>query len=81
MAVNAYGHNNYDILAVNITTTQTITFTDFKPVYIRGVLGGTTFTPIGNAPLTQTANAEGAFYILLGVGSKTRLRKTWFQEL
>lgn len=71
IAANGTGTNNYDIIHFTITTTQSITLTAYLPVYIRGVLGSTTFTPIGTAPLTQTANVEGAFYVLLGMATNT----------
>lgn len=62
------GNDNYVIIPMKITTTQSITFATHKPVYIKGTLNGTTFTPISTAPITQTipTSADGYQYILLG---------------
>lgn len=69
LAAGATGDNNYDILLFDITTTQSMTLTAHLPVYIRGSLSKTIFTPVNSTPLTQTANVEGAVYILLGRAS------------
>ena len=68
LAVNATGTNNYDIIPFTITTTQSISMTAYKPVYIKGTLDGSTFTPISTTPLTQTVptTADGYYYMLLG---------------
>ena len=42
--------------------------TAYKPIYIKGTLDGTIFSPIGAAPLTQTvpSTADGFVYLELG---------------
>lgn len=67
------GTNNYISINCLITTTQNITLTTFNPVYIKGTLSGTSFTPISTAPLTQTVptTEDGYQYILLGTASST----------
>lgn len=69
IAANGTGSNNYKCIAMTITTTQSITLTAYKPVYIKGKLVGTTFTPVSTTPLTQTVptTADGYQYILLGL--------------
>ena len=73
IAANATGTNNYDILNFTVTTTQSITLTAYKPVYIKGTLSGSIFTPDSTAPLTQTipTSADGKYYIFLGVATST----------
>lgn len=68
IAASATGTNNYLCYSFTVTTTQSITLTAYKPVYIKGTLSGTTFTPISTAPLTQTVptSDDGYYYILLG---------------
>lgn len=64
----ATGNNNYLVLPFTVTTTQSIKLTTYKPVYIKGKLSGSTFTPVSTTPLTQavpTTN-DGYQYILLG---------------
>lgn len=69
---NATTTNTYDCIPFTITTTQSITLTAYKPVYIKGTLAGTTFTPVSTAPLTQTmTNNDGKYYMLLGVAYST----------
>lgn len=70
---SATGTNNYIIIPFAVTTTQSITLTAYKPVFIKGSLSGTTFTPISTAPLTQTVptSADDYEYILLGVTYNT----------
>lgn len=67
------GTNNYLVVPFTVTTTQSITLTAYKPVFIKGSLSGTTFTPFSTAPLTQTVptSADGYEYILLGVAYNT----------
>lgn len=67
------GTNNYISINCLITTTQNITLTTFNPVYIKGTLSGTSFTPISTAPLTQTVptTEDGYQYILLGTAAST----------
>ena len=69
IAANATGSDNYDVLAISLQTTQTITLTLYKPVFIKGTLAGNIFTPVSTTPLTQTIPAEfdEYYYILLGV--------------
>ena len=69
IAASGTGTNNYLIRTLSITATQPITLTNYKPVYIKGQLNGTIFTPISTAPLTQTipTTDDGYEYILLGV--------------
>ena len=61
--------NNYLAIPFTVTTTQSMTLNAFKPVFIKGKLDGTTFTPISTTPLTQETPLEedGYEYILLGV--------------
>lgn len=68
IAASGTGTNNYISIAFKVTTTQSTTLTAYKPVYIKGKLSGSTFTPISTAPLTQTApvSEDGYQYILLG---------------
>ena len=70
---NATTTNTYDILNFTITTTQSITLTAYKPVYIKGTLSGTTFTPDSTTPLTQTVptSADGKYYMFLGNATST----------
>ena len=66
-AISASGTStsNYLVRALTITTTQSITLTAYKPVFIKGSLSGTTFTPVSTTPLTQTVptTADGYEYI------------------
>lgn len=73
IAANGTGSNNYKAIAATITTTQSITLTQYKPVYIKGKLVGTTFSPVSTAPLTQTipTTEDGYHYILLGLAYAT----------
>lgn len=52
-----------------VSYTQAMTLTSYLPVYIKGNLSGTTFTPVSTTPLTQDVptSADGYEYILLGV--------------
>ena len=73
VAANGTTTNTYDILNIATATTQTGTWTAYKPVYIKGQLSGTTFTPVSATPLTQTipTTADGYEYILLGIATAT----------
>jgi len=73
LAVDATGNNNYIVFPLTLTTTQSGTYTAYKPVYIKGTLSGTTFTPVSTTPLTQTVptSADGYHYILLGTTYST----------
>lgn len=68
IGANASGNNNYLCLPFTSTTTQNSTWVAGKPVYIKGKLNKTLFTPINSTPLTQTipATEDGYQYILLG---------------
>lgn len=65
--------NNYILINFNVNTTQSMTLTAYDPVYIKGTLSGTTFTPISTAPLTQTkpSGVDNYHYILLGIATST----------
>ena len=65
---SATGTNNYLAIPFSVNTTQSITLTAYKPVYIKGKLSGALFTPVSTTPLTQTVptSADGYQYILLG---------------
>ena len=63
------GTNNYIFhYAIGIATTQSITLTPYLPVYIKGSLDGTSFTPASTAPLTVDVPtvADGYVYMYLG---------------
>lgn len=61
-------NNVYIIVAGSISATQTITLIPKKPVYIKGSLRGTVFTPVSEAPLTQDIPdyEDGYQYMYLG---------------
>lgn len=67
------GTNNYASHNFTITTTQSITLTAYKAVYIKGTISGTTFTPASTAPITQTipTSEDGIVYMLLGMATST----------
>lgn len=71
ITASATGTNNYDIIHFTVTTTQSLSMTAYAPVYIKGSLSGTTFTPVSTTPLTQTAptSADGYYYMKLGVAT------------
>lgn len=73
IAANATSTNNYDTLHITITTTQSISLTAYKPVYIKGTLAGKIFTPDSTTPLTQTepTSADSKFYLFLGMAANT----------
>lgn len=73
VAASAATNDVYSEINFTVTTTQSITLTAQKPVYIKGTLSGTTFTPVSTAPLTQTvpSSADGYHYILLGYAYST----------
>ena len=72
-AKNGTTTNTYDCINFTITTTQSITLTQYLPVYIKGTLSGTIFTPFSTTPLTQTVptSEDGYTYIELGIASST----------
>ena len=67
------GNNNYIAIPFTVTTTQSITLTAYKAVYIKGTLNGATFTPVSTAPLTQTVptSDDGYYYMYLGTAYST----------
>lgn len=73
LSASSTGYNNYLRLPMSITATQSISLTVFKPIFIKGNLSGTIFTPISTTPLTQTipTSADGYEYILLGIAYST----------
>lgn len=73
IAVSATSDNTYLFYPFTISTTQSITLTAYKPVYIKGHLNGTQFTPINTTPLTQTepTSEDGYDYINLGMAYST----------
>lgn len=56
------------MIPFTVTTTQSISLTAYKSVYIKGTAAGNTFTPISTTPLTQEepTNEDGYAYLLLG---------------
>lgn len=68
IAATKTGTDTYVVIPMAITTTQAITLTPYKPVYIQGTLFGKTFTPINTTPITQIepATEDGYAYIYLG---------------
>jgi hypothetical protein len=70
ISASSTGTNNYLTIPFTITTTQSITLTAYQPVYIKGTLNGTTFTPTSTTPLVQTVGDDG-YYILLGIAYST----------
>lgn len=73
IAASATSNDVYREINFTVTTTQSITLTAQKPVYIKGTLSGTTFTPVSTTPLTQTipTTNDGYQYIYLGYGYST----------
>jgi hypothetical protein len=73
VAASATTNDVYTEINFTVTTTQSITLTAQKPVYIKGTLDGKLFTPISTAPLTQTVptTADGYHYMYLGYGYTT----------
>lgn len=72
--------DTYDILHITITTTQSISLTAYLPVYIKGTLAGSIFTPVSTTPLTQTVptSADGYYYMYLG--NATAATTVYIQE-
>ena len=76
-AANTATTSVYSEVNFTVTTTQSITLTAYKPVFIKGTLTGTSCTPVSTAPLTQTipTTDDGYVYILLGFAySATAIR-------
>ena len=73
IAANATNTNVFSEINFTVTTTQSITLTAYLPVYIKGTLSGTQFTPVSTTPLTQTVptTADGYYYIYLGFAYNT----------
>lgn len=69
ISANATGTNNYLSINATVTTTQSLTMTVRKILYMKGKLSGTTFTPVSTAPLTQTepTSDDGYDYMLIGM--------------
>lgn len=73
IAANGTGTNNYVAFPFAIATTQSITFTAYKPVYLKGTLNGDLFTPDSTAAITQTipTTEDNKHYLLLGTAYNT----------
>lgn len=69
----ATGTYSYICSPLSIATTQSITLTPYKPMYIKGTLSGTTFTPVSTTPLTQTVPTtnDGYTYMWIGMAYST----------
>lgn len=67
-SANATSTTNYLAIPFAVNTTQSMTLEAYKPVYIKGTLSGTLFTPVSTTPLTQTVptSEDDYQYILLG---------------
>ena len=72
-SVNAGAVNDagYLIVPLTVTTTQAITLTANKMVYVKGTLSGSTFTPVSTTPLTQTIPTTDDGYYYYSVGKAT----------
>lgn len=70
---NATGTNNYVAFPFAIATTQSITFTAYAPVYLKGTMDGNLFTPDSTAAITQTVptTEDNKHYLLLGTAYST----------
>lgn len=73
MSAGSTGSDNYVFFPFTIATTQSLTLTAYRPVYIKGNLSGTVFTPISTTPLTQNVPTldDGYQYLLLGTTYST----------
>lgn len=73
IAAKGTGTNNYVAMPFAIATTQSITFTDHRPVFIVGTLSGNQFTPDSTASITQTIpeSEDNKYYLLLGTACST----------
>ena len=73
IAAKGTGTNNYVAMPFAIATTQSITFTDHRPVFIVGTLSGNQFTPDSTASITQTIpeSEDNKHYLLLGTACST----------
>lgn len=70
---NTVNNSGHICIPFTITTTQSITLTAYKPIYIKGTLAGKLFTPVSTTPLTQTqpTSADGYEYMFLGYATTT----------
>lgn len=69
IAANANSNSDtYISYMFNLDTTQAVTLTTQLPVFIKGQLDGTVFTPVSTTPCTQTipTTEDGYEYIYLG---------------
>ena len=80
VAANATTTDTYDILHITITTTQSITLTAYKPVFIKGTLSGTIFTSVSATPLTQTVPTTDDGYVYIYLGNATSTTTMYLQE-
>lgn len=66
--------STYIVIPFSVTTTQSITMTAYKAVFIKGTLNGNTFTPASTAPLTQTipTTEDGYQYMYVGDAYETK---------
>lgn len=73
IAANGTGTANYLAIPFDVATTQSMTLTAYRAVYIKGILSGSGFTPVSTTPLTQDIPEEedGYQYILLGTAYST----------
>lgn len=73
IAATKTGTDVYIVIPVAIATTQAITLTPYKSLYIQGTLSGKTFTPIDTTPITQIepTTEDGYAYIYLGQAYST----------
>lgn len=73
ISASAMATTNYLCMPFNINTTQSMTLTFGKPIFIKGNLSGAEFTPISTTPLTQDIpeSDDGYEYILLGMAYST----------
>lgn len=73
ISASGTGNLNYTMLQIAIATTQSMTLTAFKPIYIKGTLNGTTFIPVNTTPLTQSQPTyeDGYDYMYLGMATST----------
>lgn len=77
IASGSAGNNNYTEINLTIATTQSITLTAYKTVFIKGTLAGSVLTPVSTAPLTQAVptTQDNYYYISLGIANtSTTLR-------
>lgn len=68
LTANHSGSNNFICIPFSSTDTQNTTWAVGKPVFIKGSLNGSIFTPVNTTPMTQTipTSDDGYYYILVG---------------